>query len=276
MNAFAQQCISLRKRDYSLLDIVRITGRPKASVYPYIKNIPLSEKKLEAIRKKNNAHLQKVAASRRGKSGRNFKKFSAWTENMALLVSHLTFDGEISRSTCSYNNRNRTLLQRVEQLMKEIYIFEPNRYENKLTGVHRISYHNVALASYLKEKSKKLLEEAPRLASGPKREILRAFFDDEGCMDFRPLRNLRQIRGYQKDTRVLHTISSLLSDFGIKSSVQKPNEVVISRKENLLKFKKEINFSPGVFINGNRTNSSWKKHLEKRELLNMAIASFKK
>ena len=108
-----------------------------------------------------------------------------------------------------------------------------------------------------------------------KREFIRAFFDDEGCMDFRPKNNVRRIRGYQKDVLILKIIKTLLADLNIESRVILPNEVVISGKENLMRFEREINFSPGVYMNGNRSNSRWKKHVEKRELLRQAIASFK-
>jgi len=46
MNEFGKQCVRLRRQDHSLLEIVRITGKGKSSVYPYIKNIPLSEKRM--------------------------------------------------------------------------------------------------------------------------------------------------------------------------------------------------------------------------------------
>lgn len=275
MNEFAQQCISLRKKDYSLLEIAKATGRAKTSIYYYIRGLPLSSKKILQTRKNNAEHLRRLALSRRGKSDKSFLTFEQWSPTTVSLIAHLLFDGEIKRTGCIYNNRNEALLKKVESCMKEIYRFLPSHYFNTLTGVSRISYHNVALGPYIKQKSKQLLEEVKQLPKDLKREFLVAFFDDEGCMDFRPKTNARRIRGYQKDTRILYIIKSLLSDFGIKASVQKPNEVVISGKENLIKFRKEINFSSGVFINGNRTNSIWKKHLEKRELLDRAIASFK-
>ena len=275
MNEFGKQCVRLRRQDHSLLEIVRITGKGKSSVYPYIKNIPLSEKRMAATYNANKLHLHRIAAARKGKSLRNFKKFESWGKETTLLVSHLLFDGEISRASCIYNNRSTALIERVRNSMGAIYEFKPKEYTNLKTGVARISYHNVALANYLKNKSEDLLIKAPNLQRELKREFLRAFFDDEGCMDFRPNTNARRVRGYQKDINILKLVSSLLSDFGIKSNFQKPNEVVISGKENLLKFQKEINFSPGVFINGNRTNSIWKKHLEKRDLLGRAISSFK-
>jgi len=83
------------------------------------------------------------------------------------------------------------------------------------------------------------------------------------------------IRGYQKDLHILILVQRLLAQRGIAAQVKQPNEVVISGKENLRKFQKEINFSPGVRINGRRSNSIWKQSLEKRELLARAIVSFK-
>ena len=108
-----------------------------------------------------------------------------------------------------------------------------------------------------------------------KREFLRAVFDDEGCIDYRPKENRRSIRGYQKDVRILRIIKVLLADFRVVAKIVIPNEVVIVGKENLVRFEGEINFSSGVYLNGNRSNSRWKKHIEKRELLKRAIKSFK-
>jgi len=275
MNDFKQKCITLREQDLSLLEIAKITGRPKTSVYFHIRDIPLSSGKLKKVYELNLQHLLRVAESRRGKSARGFRSFDTWDTVKVSLVAHLLFDGEIKRYGCFYNNRNKTLLKKVERHMREIYAFPPAWYYNQVTGVSRISYFNVALGAYIKQKANELLSEVQKMPLGVKRSFLQAFFDDEGCMDFRPNVNARRIRGYQKDTSILKLISNLLSNFGIESRFQKPNEVVISGKENLLKFQKEINFSPGVYINGNRTNSIWKKHLEKRELLDRAIASFK-
>ncbi|MEX0918270.1 MAG: LAGLIDADG family homing endonuclease [Candidatus Paceibacterota bacterium] len=159
--------------------------------------------------------------------------------------------------------------------MKVVYKFAPHTHLNPKTGVHRISYHNVELSAFLKSRSLELLTIISDLPRSFQREFLRAFFDDEGCMDFRIDRNLRRVRGYQNDRKILVLIQRLLSHFGIRAILQGKNEVVISGKENLKKFQKEINFSKGVRINPKRTNSIWKKNLEKRKLLDMAITSFK-
>jgi intein/homing endonuclease len=159
--------------------------------------------------------------------------------------------------------------------MRTLYADDPSRYLNTETGVTRIAYFNVALAAHLRERAAALLRDVAGLPRGAQREFLRAFFDDEGCMDFVPAKR-RSVRGYQKDSAILELIQSVLRRFGIESRIVEPNEVVIIGREHLLRFEREINFSRGVCVNGNRTNSRWKKHLEKRKLLRMAIESYKR
>jgi len=274
MISFKEQCISLRQKDYSLDEIAKITGKPKTSVYYHVRDMSLSPARLKRRHEQNLRHLVQLANGRRGKSSRSFTKFSRWSPEKVALVAHLLFDGEIGKRGCFYNNRNKVLLERVERYMGDIYVYPPAHYHNPHTGVRRVSYFNVALGGYLRQKSQELLAQIQDMPQQSKRAFLVAFFDDEGCMDFRPSMNSRRIRGYQKNTRILELVSSLLSDFSIKSRIQKPNEVVISGRTNLVRFQKEINFSAGVTVNGNRSNSTWKKHIEKRELLRRAIDSY--
>jgi len=274
MNAFKEQCLELRRKDYTLPEIVKATGRSKTSVYFHIQNLPLSERKQKSIHKLYGKRIRKFSLAKKGKSSRDFRKFSKWNKEKVFLISHLLFDGEIYYGGCAYNNRSSTLIEQVAKTMKNIYLFEPKRYENPLTGVSRIAYYNVALGAYVKAKAADLLQQICYLSPNLKREFLKSFFDDEGCMDFRPKNNRRRVRGYQKNTGVLIIVQKLLSDFGINSRIELPNEVVIAGKENIQNFKKEINFSAGIYINGERSNSIWKKSLEKREILKMALASY--
>ena len=274
MDSFRERCIKLRKQDYTLPEIVKITGRPKTSVYFHIKNLPLSGQKLVNIQNANRVHLLKVAAFRRGKSSRSFHRFHKWNTDSVFLVSHLLFDGEIKHSGCVYNNRNKVLIEKVRRSMQKLYNFGPKYYQNPITGVWRISYFNVALSAYLKTKSQELLQGITHFPKDLKKVFLQSFFDDEGCMDYRPMRNIRRVRGYQKNVEILKIIKNILAEFEIDSLIQMPNEIVIRGKKDLLKFQKEIGFSSGVRINGNRSNSIWKKHLEKQEILRRAIASY--
>lgn len=275
MDSFKEQCIALRRQDKSVIEIMKITGKPKTSIYQHIRDIPLSPARVQQYKTAAAARIRKYPLERKGKSIRPFSRFSHWTPDTVRLVAHLIFDGEITHGSCIYNNRSLALIRHVEKLMRFLYSFEPKQWLNQLTGVLRISYHNVALSAYMREKASNLLEEIGGLSIECKRAFLEAFFDDEGCMDFRPVTNHRRVRGYQKDVSILVLVQHLLNDFGIPARVVKPNEVIVIGKENLMKFEREINFSPGVYMNGNRSNSRWKKHIEKRELLRRAIKSFK-
>lgn len=273
--SFKEQCIALRKQDHSIVEIMRITGRPKTSIYQHIRTLPLSESRIQSYRKASGKHIRRFAAARKGKSEKQFTPFTEWTPESVLLVAHLSFDGNLRHRTVGYSNRSEALIKRVEYLMERIYEYPPKRSLNVATGVLRTSYYNVTLSLYLKNKSEELLQQIRSSDREHKREFLRAFFDDEGCMDFKIKNNKRRIRGYQKNIEVLYVIRDLLKDIGIDSHIEIPNEVVISRKNNLSAFQREINFSEGVCINGNRSNSVWKEHLEKRDLLQRAIDSYK-
>jgi hypothetical protein len=217
----------------------------------------------------------KLSEKQRLRNEKSYKKFSQWNTSLVLLVAHLLFDGEIHRAKCRYHSRSAALIERVQSLVKPFAITRPKIRKNQLTGVLSVSFYNAALGRYLKTKSDELLLRIHAMPAEMKREFLRAFFDDEGCIDFRPFRNNRRVRGYQKDVKILHIVKRLLGDFEIDSRIQLPNEVSIVGKENLEKFQKEIGFSPGVRINGKRSNSIWKQSLEKREILRRAIESYK-
>ena len=276
MSLFRERCITLRKKGYSIIEIMKATGRAKSSIHTHIRDIPLSARRIQQYKIAAGKRIRKFALARKGKSTRLFKEFEEWNTDTVSLVAHLLFDGGVyPDSGCVYNNRSKALINHVEECMRAVYVFEPTRYTNPLTGVLRISYYNVALAIYMKDKVYELLRSVHKMPTSLKKEFVRAFFAGEGCIDYRPENNRRSIRGYQKDTKILRIIGTLLQNLGIKSRIVLPNEVVIVGKENLLRFKKEIDFSSGVYVNGNRSNSRWKKHIEKRELLKRAIESFK-
>jgi hypothetical protein len=220
-------------------------------------------------------HIRQFAIARKGKSVRAFRKLTTWDENAVFILSHILFDGDFNVGGFSYNNRSEALIQRMERAMKKIYSFEPKRYPNVATGVLRISYFNVALRAHVKELSVQLLARVETFSKALKRVFLQAFFDDEGCVYYRPQNNARRIRGYQKDISILKIVQKVLKDFDIESRIELPNEVIIIGQRNLETFQKEIGFSRGVRVNGKRSNSIWKQSLEKREILRRAIESYK-
>ena len=277
METTKEKCINLRNKGFTLGEIITITKLPKTTIYYHIKDIPLPSEIIERIKRENIQRLNKFSQIRKGKCipGRIVPKPNGWTNELIFLTAHFMFDGEIRHSRCVYQNRNITLINLVEQFMKDTFNLTPYYKLYRETGVHRISYHYVELADYIKKRAQGL-KKYIKTASLPEKKIfLQAFFDDEGCVY--KYGNNRKIRGYQHNLEILKLIQKLLKDFDIESRIdEKYQEIVISRKPNLIKFRDKINFSKGVYINPDRKNSIWKKKLEKREILDKIIGSFKK
>ena len=198
--------------------------------------------------------------------------FSRWDAALVSLVGHLMFDGEIKYSGCIYTNRSSALLNHVSRCMKTVYPFPPKKYES-LPGVFKLGYHNVELGNFFKARAQTLIGGILSMERELQRAFLRSFFDDEGSVYF--IGNRRAIRGYQHNNKILHLIQQLLRKFSIEGRVdRKYGEITISRREHIERFAREINFSKGLRINGNRSNSIWKESIEKRELLRGALAPY--
>ena len=212
----------------------------------------------------------------RRRQRRKVLKPEGWSAELVSLVAHFMFDGEIKdKNGCVYQNRNIALINQVRSLMKKIFQLEPIVRFYPDTGVHRISYFYVDLADYMKRKSLELKRYLKDASLEEKRAFLRTFFDDEGSAYI--WENNRKVRGYQHDLEILKLVQKLLEDFDIHSRIDKKyKEIVISKKENLIKFRDKINFSKGVYINPNRKNSIWKEKLQKRQILERAISSYQK
>jgi hypothetical protein len=265
----------LRAQGFTLSEIITETGLRKTTIFHYIKSIPKSEflkKKLRTISRE----LQKqIADSRRGKSTKayTFKRPSKWNKELVNLVAHFMFDGQITRTSCIYYNRSQVLRDAVIANMIKVIGVDDYKIYDASGGVKRVCYFNVELACFIKQKSQELFLYINSASVKHKLSFLKAFFDDEGCVSLTQKKRL--IRGYQHSLLVLELVQKLLGDFGIKSWIDKNYfELYISKRENLIKFQKFINFTPGLCVNGARSNSIWKKDLEKREILKMAIYSY--
>jgi hypothetical protein len=200
-------------------------------------------------------------------------KPEGWTNELIFLISHFMFDGEIRNHSCVYNNRNRVLIDQVNSLMEKVFKLQSHYWLNRTTGVSRIYYSHVELAQYVKEKSEKLKQYIKKASLLKKKVFLKAFFDDEGSVHF----DKRLVRGFQHNLEILGLVQKLLKDFNIESKIDnKYQEIIISRKPNIIKFRDEINFSKGVYINPDRKNSIWNQKLEKREILNKIINSYQR
>jgi hypothetical protein len=270
-----EKCRTLRRKGFTLGDIIKATKLPKTTVFDHIQDIPLSPKVKERLARENLLRLKEIARRRKGKCipGRIVVKPKGWANELISLVAHFMFDGEIKTHCCVYNNRNKSLIDHVKSLMGKVFNLQPYDWFNKDTGVRRISYHYIELADYIREKARELKIYIKIAALSEKKIFLKAFFDDEGSVHF----DKKLVRGYQYNLEILELIQNLLKDFNIENKIdEKYKEIVISRKPNLIKFRDRINFSKGIYINPARKNSIWKKKLEKREILNKIINSYQR
>ena len=276
MDSFKHRCIALRKRGFSLNQIVEKTKRSKTSVYFHIRHTPLNNKRRQEIRLARIERCINYSKGVKGKSkfGRHPIPFEIWNPSLVSLVGHILFDGTIKYGGCVYTNRSVSLLDHVTSCMQTVYPFQPKRYES-IPGVYKIAFHNVELEALMRDKEIELTENISHMGKELQRAFLRAFFDDEGSVYFTGKR--RAVRGFQYNSKILNLVQLLLRGFGIESVVDtKYNEMTITRQENIRRFEKEINFTKGVCVNGSRSNSVWKQSLEKRELLRRALASYEK
>ena len=270
-----QKIIELRKNGFTLGEIVTKTNLSKTTILHHIQSIPQSSYLKEKIRIAKLNGQRKGAAGRKGKSVKSysFLRPAKWNSDLVNLISHFLFDGRISNYSCTYFNRSETLIQKVKQGMKDFIVVSDYKIYKSPENVIRIAYHHVEIATFIRSKADDLLGYISSAPYEHKISFLKAFFDDEGLMTFN--KNKRIVRGYQHSIRILNIIKGLLKDLEIESTIDNRQvEISINKKENIIKFQKLINFTPGLRINGNRSNSIWKKDLEKRHILQMAIDSY--
>jgi len=280
-----EKCRILRRNGFTLGEIAKAVKLPKTTVYDHVNDTlfsPEAQERLkraqERIVKENTKRINKFNIKvRKGKCipGRVVLRPDGWMPELIFLIAHFMFDGEIQSHSCIYHNRNKALIDRVSSLMKKIFNLRPHNWLNKETGVHRISYHYVELADYMRNKTQGLKKYIKNALLPEKKIFLQAFFADEGSVGFEKKRNKRRVRGYQYNLEILKLVQKLLNDFNIESKIdEKYKEIAISRRSNLVKFRDKINFLKGVYINPDRKNSIWKKKLEKREILDYTINSY--
>ena len=250
---------------------------PKTTIYGYIRDVALTSEQKDGIERRK-ILLRKVKPnSRKGKCipGRGIRRPSyCWSPDLIHIVAHFIFDGRISRDGCMYYSRSRHQIKHLTDMVYNIFDIEP-KYKIRSGGVKMAAFYNVEFAEYIREKASKILSYLKNGADKEsKRVFMQAFFDDEGNIYYNKA-DQRRIRGYQKAAHILYGIKSILNDFTIKSKIYPNiNAIEITGKKNLLNFTKEINFSPFISLNPERKNSTWRSGISKKEVLNLAIASY--
>lgn len=267
---------ALRRKGFSLNEISEKLDISKSTIHDWVSNsIHLSKKAAARInnRVKNgckNGNRSKYQGKFKGKYSIIVRRPNGWSRKLIKLIAHLMFDGGRRKDGYTYYNSNIVLINQIERLVREIFQLEPHRRIDN-NGTIRTTFFSADFSRYIRSKTPKLLEYLPKARVEEKRAFLRSFFDDEGNASFDKKYGRHRVRGYQNDRKTLVLVQKLLADFKIRSLIGK-NELVISRKADIAQFKKEINFSPRLYLNPNRKNSIWKRKITKRKILNMILA----
>lgn len=268
-----ERCRALRKQGYSIGHIARTLKLSESTVHWHVKDIVLTKEQRQRIHEQWRAVMATVNARRRGRPLKPIPfQTPAWSAELVHLVAHLSFDGRIDRYGCHYYSRARTQALHVKHLLQRLLGVTP-KMKLRTNGMWLVSCYNVEIAAWLSQKERELLTVANHRRSWRK-QWLQAFFDDEGHIHI--TKHIRRIRASQHDPDVLRQSRHFLLGLGIKSRIDRQAQAVeITGRDNLLGFKEELNFSPGIRINATRKNGAWNQAFEKRELLDLALGSYR-
>lgn len=194
---------------------------------------------------------------------------------LILCASHFLFDGSLNHSRAAYYNRSKTLIDQQRSLVMTLFRRD-GRFRQLKGDVIEYAIDSVEFVRFIQGVTTTIVEHGRSFRRHWKRMVLRAFFDDEGNVYISRDGRDRRVRGYQYNVMILRLIQELLTEFQIHATISRSSHCVeIKSRSELIRFRKEIGFLPGIRLNPDRKNSIWKEPIEKRELLNRAIASFR-
>ncbi|TSC92295.1 MAG: hypothetical protein CEN92_23 [Candidatus Berkelbacteria bacterium Licking1014_96] len=268
-----ERCLDFRKRGFSYNQIVKATRIPKTTIQNWVFDIKLSIKAKKCIQGRIAQGIVKGNQSSKRKTLKIIPQINKWTKKLVFIIAHFMFDGGGRIDGYTYYSKDISQINRMRKMMLKVFKFRPHT-SFSYNDVIRDTYFSRSLVKFVDKKKKEMVSYIKKSPKKHKRCFLKAFFDDEGSVRFDQKYGNRKVRGFQDSSKLLELIKKLLSDFGIKSRIESKNEIVISNKQSIIKFQKEINFSPKIFFNSKRRNSIWKKDVEKRVVLTKMIKSY--
>ena len=264
-------CRTLRKRGHSIGQVAGQLRISESTVHWHVKDIRLTAAQRQRLKIMKRALMTEINARRRGKPLKPivFRK-PAWSRALVHLVAHLSFDGRVDRYGCHYYSRSYQQVQHVRQELIHLLGVTP-KLQCRPNGIWTANLYNVEVAAWLARREEELLLAVQRHPTW-QRQWLQALFDDEGHVHVSGSR--RRVRASQDVLGVLQHAQRFLERIEISSRIdQRAHAVEITGRQNLVRFSRLINFSPGISINERRKNGLWTEPLEKRELLDIALQS---
>ncbi len=274
MQTTKYRCRALRARGCSVREIALKLGLSRSTVHWHVHDIRITEVQRTRLYKRWCQRMAEVNGLRRGRAIKKVHFLRPqWSARLVRLVSHFAFDGRVDRYGCFYYSRSIEQIEHVRALIEQLLGVTPH-VKKRSGDMWMVCYRNVELAVWLMVREHELERKILKRREW-QRQWLKALFDDEGHIHISGGR--RRVRASQKDSAVLYLASRLLKEIGIQSRIDhRAQAVEITGRANLTAFRDQLGFSPGIRLNGRRKNGLWREDVEKRELLNLALASYRK
>ena len=266
------RCQRLRRQDLSIGQVARLVNRSESTVHWHVRGIAFTKTQKDRLRYQKRALMTAINAKRRGIPLRpvDFQR-PLWSSELVHLVSHLSFDGRVDHHGCHYYSRQYGQALHVQQLLRRLLAVKAC-VRRKADEMWVLSFYNVQVARWLFEREEELLGAVNRRPAW-RMVWLKALFDDEGHVHYSA--STRRVRASQDDLQVLRFAKRWLVQAGINSRIdQSARAVEVTGRDNLSTFSRRVGFSPGLAINEHRKNGIWTHPFEKRELLELALASY--
>ncbi len=211
--------------------------------------------------------------------------------NLSRLLGHLFFDGAVGirKNGGHWFNYSNSSLESINNFVNlVISIFNLKRPKIRRYIGENGNYYQVTF--YSKKIVKELLKISPTYSTsknigvpksilngsmGVKKQFLKSFWDDEGCITSDRLR----IHGALLSERMIDGLVRLHKDLGINVSKWKNSSnhsrviYILSFKENIKRFSKLIGFEYSLITKG-KSKGAYKKELLIKKLNKMGLEGF--
>ena len=270
-----RKVIERRLEGESLKRLALAFGLPKSTVQGWIAGLELPDLASKKLLKR--ARAERIEAlSRRRRIIPASLYTSSFSPELVRFFAHTLFDGSIFPDRVVYYSSHLILAEQFASSGRCLFGLKPTWHQTE-EGVYRVYFFSKNLVDFLTARRSFLLGNITQMGRSERLAFLKAFFDDEGSVAFRPESGKRVVRGYQKNVEILQLIAELLKGFDIDSrldNVSRSPELVISCQENIERFSRSIGFSEGVSFLATRKNSYYSQPVEKQAILRRLLRSY--
>lgn len=206
------------------------------------------------------------------------------------IISHCLFDGFVMKNIAKhsyvmgYSNKCCELIEEFVNDMKIVYNLSPTDEIERKSGFIiryccKAAVEDLIRYTSFKDGKERIPPEIINSILEWKIEFLKCFWNDEGMVHFSESIDKKGykhvsifVEAFLKNKNLLRQLKRLHESIRIRTITRK-NKIRISKKEDLIKFAKLINFSPGLKVSYRK--SKWNGQ-EKKEVLRLAISSYKR